>query len=99
MRKHQALAAAMLAALAATVDAHAQAKVEAGTLTCSGGEGISYIIGSKKSFEWPLVEGEEHLADAVVLDLDAAVEGALFLEGLRFEQTVEPARGSFLPYK
>ena len=51
MNKYLAPAAAMLAALAAPIDANAQAKVEAGTLTCSGGEGMSYIIGSKKSFD------------------------------------------------
>jgi hypothetical protein len=39
-----------LTVLLVSPTAHAQAKIEAGTLTCSGGEGMGLIIGSKKSY-------------------------------------------------
>lgn len=49
MNKHISIIGA-LAALVVATGANAQAKIEAGTLTCTGGEGIGLILGSKKSY-------------------------------------------------
>lgn len=49
MNKHISIIGALAALIVAT-GANAQAKIEAGTLTCTGGEGIGLILGSKKSY-------------------------------------------------
>ena len=38
-------------ALAASTHVKAQAKVQIGTLTCVGGEGIGLVLGSKKAYQ------------------------------------------------
>src|SRR6516162_1601708 len=51
MLKTGALVASLALALFASSRAHAQAKVEIGTLTCVGGEGIGLVVGSKKAYQ------------------------------------------------
>ena len=51
MPKTAALVASLALALFASSRAHAQAKVEIGTLTCVGGEGIGLVVGSKKAYQ------------------------------------------------
>jgi hypothetical protein len=48
MLKQSIRAATVVAiALATSVDVQAQAKIQIGTLTCVGGEGIGLVMGSK----------------------------------------------------
>ena len=51
MLQHFIRAATVVAiALATSMDVQAQAKVQIGTLTCVGGEGIGLVVGSKKTY-------------------------------------------------
>jgi hypothetical protein len=43
-------ATAVAIALATSMDVQAQAKVQIGTLTCVGGEGIGLVVGSEKTY-------------------------------------------------
>ena len=75
------LAASTLAALAAvllTGTAHAQAKLRAGTLTCSGGSGIGLVLGSKKQYSciYESASGrhsEDYAASITKIGLDIGV--------------------------
>jgi Protein of unknown function (DUF992) len=52
MLKQSIRAATVVAiALATSMDVEAQAKVQIGTLTCVGGEGIGLVVGSKRGYE------------------------------------------------
>ena len=51
MLKTGALVASLALASFASSRVHAQAKVEIGTLTCVGGEGIGLVVGSKKAYQ------------------------------------------------
>jgi hypothetical protein len=78
MKKLISLAGALAALLLAT-EANAQAKIEAGTLTCSGGEGIGLILGSKKSYNCSFkpTSGpkESYRASVTKIGLDVGVTG------------------------
>ena len=51
MLQHVIRAATVVAiALATSMDVQAQAKVQVGTLTCVGGEGIGLVVGSEKAY-------------------------------------------------
>ena len=72
-------AAGTLAALLLATGANAQAKIEAGTLTCSGGEGMGLILGSKKSYNCTFnpTSGpkESYRASVTKIGLDIGVTG------------------------
>ncbi len=72
-------AAGTLAALLLATGANAQAKIEAGTLTCSGGEGIGLILGSKKSYNCTFKptsgRKERYRASVTKIGLDIGVTG------------------------
>jgi hypothetical protein len=81
MLKHFIRAAIVVAiALATSMDVQAQAKVQIGTLTCVGGEGIGLIVGSKKTYhcrfaptggQWT----EVYRATVTKIGLDVGVTG------------------------
>jgi hypothetical protein len=77
--KNFALTLAALAAtsLLATAPALAQAKVKAGTLTCTGGAGVGLILGSKKSYDCTYVSlsnrSERYTASITKIGLDVGV--------------------------
>src|SRR3972149_2351199 len=50
VRRMVSTLAGAVAALFLTAVAGAQGKIEVGTLTCSGGEGVGLILGSKKAY-------------------------------------------------
>ena len=61
-------------------DAAAQALVEVGTLTCTGGEGIGLIIGSQKSYACSFTPasgrpGEHYSATVTKIGIDVGVTG------------------------
>lgn len=73
-----ALAATSLLATALTTgSALAQAKVKAGTLTCTGGAGVGLILGSKKSYDCSYVSlsnrSESYTASITKIGLDVGV--------------------------
>lgn len=75
---HAALAATSLLATALTTgSAFAQAKVKAGTLTCTGGAGVGLILGSKKSYDCSYVSlsnrSEHYTASITKIGLDVGV--------------------------
>jgi hypothetical protein len=70
----------VLAALAVAAGANAQqGKLESGTLTCSGGEGVGLILGSKKSYDctFTAIDGrkEGYRASVTKIGLDIGVTG------------------------
>lgn len=81
MLQHFIRAATIVAiALATSMDVQAQAKVQVGTLTCVGGEGIGLLVGSKKSYhcrfaptagQWT----EVYRATVTKIGLDVGVTG------------------------
>lgn len=73
-----ALAMLALAAPLASAPAHAQAKIRAGTLTCSGGAGIGLVLGSKKDYvcTYEAASGrhsEDYTASITKIGLDIGV--------------------------
>jgi len=68
-----------IAALLLATGAVAQVKIEAGTLTCSGGEGVGLILGSKKSYNCTFspTSGpkESYHASVTKIGLDIGVTG------------------------
>ncbi len=80
--KTTAITFAALAAvsLAAAAPALAQAKIRAGTLTCSGGAGVGLILGSKKSYDCAYTSAsgrhnEQYSASITKIGLDIGVTG------------------------
>lgn len=71
------LVALAVASLAVASPAFAQAKVKAGTLTCTGGAGAGLILGSKKTYEctYNAVSGrtEHYSASITKIGLDIGV--------------------------
>lgn len=79
---HTALVTMILAsaALVATPVSAAPANVQAGTLTCTGGEGVGLIIGSKKSYRCSFApvgggKSEGYGATVTKIGLDLGVTG------------------------
>jgi hypothetical protein len=70
-------ATSLLATALATGPASAQAKVKAGTLTCTGGAGVGLILGSKKSYDCTYVSlsnrSERYTASITKIGLDVGV--------------------------
>ncbi|MFM1815500.1 MAG: hypothetical protein RLZ98_2195 [Pseudomonadota bacterium] len=81
MNRPAVVAIAAAASLALTIaPSLAQTKVRAGTLTCTGGEGVGLILGSKKTYRCrykPAGSGQPQSYDATVtkLGLDIGVTG------------------------
>lgn len=78
MKKIAIIVAALAAVpLAATAPAFAQAKVKAGTLTCTGGAGVGLIIGSKKTYDCKYVSvsgrSERYSASITKIGLDVGI--------------------------
>jgi hypothetical protein len=73
-------AAALLFATVLAAGASADSKIELGTLTCSGGEGVGLILGSKKSYTctFAYADGrppESYQATVTKIGLDIGVTG------------------------
>lgn len=70
-------ATSLLATALATGQAFAQAKVKAGTLTCTGGAGVGLILGSKKSYDCTYISlsnrSERYSASITKIGLDVGV--------------------------
>src|SRR5215470_17694431 len=80
MLKTGALVASLALALFASSRAHAQAKVQIGTLTCVGGEGIGLVVGSKKAYQCTFAPTggqptEAYQANVTKIGLDLGVTG------------------------
>jgi len=80
MLKTAALVASFALALFASSRAHAQAKVEIGTLTCVGGEGIGLVVGSKKAYQCQFMatgdrRAETYEATVTKIGIDVGVTG------------------------
>jgi hypothetical protein len=81
MLKQSIRAATVVAiALATSVDVQAQAKVQIGTLTCVGGEGIGLVMGSKKAYQCTFTPTggqptEPYQANVTKIGLDLGVTG------------------------
>jgi hypothetical protein len=97
--KKLALTLAALAAtsLLATAPAWAQAKVKAGTLTCTGGAGVGLIIGSKTSYSctYNAVSGrkEKYTASVQKIGLDIGVTSDSVIVWVVLGSTDLPQRG------
>src|SRR5215813_5446930 len=73
-------ATAVAIALATSIDLQAQAKVQIGTLTCVGGEGIGLIVGSEKTYRCRFAPTggrwtEGYRATVTKIGLDVGVTG------------------------
>jgi hypothetical protein len=81
MLQHFIRAATVVAiALATSMDVQAQAKVQIGTLTCVGGEGIGLVVGSKKAYHCRFAPTGGHWTEAyratvTKIGLDVGVTG------------------------
>jgi hypothetical protein len=81
MLKQSIRAATVVAiAMATSVDVKAQAKVQIGTLTCVGGEGIGLVVGSKKAYRCTFAPTggqptEVYQARVTKIGLDVGVTG------------------------
>src|SRR5215467_14089461 len=80
MLQHFIRAAVVAIALATSMDAQAQAKVQVGTLTCVGGEGIGLVVGSEKAYHCRFVPTggqwtEVYRATVTKIGLDVGVTG------------------------
>jgi hypothetical protein len=68
---------AALATLAVSAPVHAQTKVKAGTLTCTGGAGVGLVLGSKKTYDCSYVSlsnrSERYTASITKIGLDVGV--------------------------
>jgi hypothetical protein len=77
MPKLGATLAALAALTLAAGPAMAQAKVKAGTLTCTGGAGVGLLLGSKKSYRCTYVslagKSEDYSASITKIGLDIGV--------------------------
>lgn len=91
-----ALAAAAVALLASG-PALAQAKVKAGTLTCSGGAGVGLVLGSKKTYDCKYVSvsgiSERYSASITKIGLDIGVTDKSTLVWAVLAATEVPQRG------
>jgi len=100
MLKTAALVASLALALFASSQAHAQAKVEIGTLTCVGGEGIGLVVGSKKAYQCQFtatgerrVETYEATVTKIGIDVDVTGQTTMIWTVLAASQ---PRRGGAL---
>jgi len=80
MLKEISVAATLTIALLSSTSALAQAKIEIGTLTCVGGEGIGLILGSKKAYRCQFTPNgrqriETYEATVTKIGLDVGVTG------------------------
>jgi hypothetical protein len=80
MLKTTTLVASLALALFASSRAYAQAKIEIGTLTCVGGEGIGLVVGSKKAYRCQFTAtGDQHVetyeATVMKIGVDLGVTG------------------------
>lgn len=91
------LAALAASSLLATVPALAQAKVKAGTLTCTGGAGVGLILGSKTSYDctYKSVSGrsERYSASVQKIGLDIGVTNESVIVWVVLGSTDLPQRG------
>ena len=100
MLKTAALVASLALALFASSQAHAQAKLEIGTLTCVGGEGIGLVVGSKKAYQCQFtatgerrVETYEATVTKIGIDVDVTGQTTMIWTVLAASQ---PRRGGAL---
>lgn len=74
-----ALLATLMTAALLIAPAAAQSNVAVGTLTCTGGEGVGLILGSKKSYYCTFAAnagpGEEYSATVTKIGLDIGITG------------------------
>lgn len=82
MIRHRIIAVGAIAALAIgmATAAEAQAVIRIGTLTCTGGEGVGLILGSKKHYDCTFAPasgrpGMEYSATVTKIGLDVGVTG------------------------
>ncbi|MFZ4808778.1 MAG: DUF992 domain-containing protein [Hyphomicrobiaceae bacterium] len=79
MRKFAVAIAAAMMGFVGAGQAMAQSKIEVGTLTCTGGEGVGLILGSKKSYRCSFapVSGARtsYTATVTKIGLDIGVTG------------------------
>jgi len=80
MLKRIIIVASLLFAVFSGSSTHAQAKVEIGTLTCTGGEGLGLIVGSTKEYRCQFKHNsnqrvENYDATVTKIGLDVGVTG------------------------
>jgi len=91
------LGAAAMLSLVASPAALAQAKVKAGTLTCTGGAGVGLVLGSKKTYSclYTSISGirEKYSAAISKIGLDIGVTDASTMVWTVLASTDVPKRG------
>jgi hypothetical protein len=93
-----AVVAGAALSLFATAPALAQAKIKAGTLTCTGGAGVGLILGSKKSYNCSYVSpsgkhSESYSASITKIGLDIGVTESSTMIWTVLASTDVPKRG------